>query len=100
MTQDTLVVRIFKYMAVINEVYDEYTKSHGFPSGKCEAEFGRRYVKILLDRHVHTFIDTNNGDILKAATYKAPAKNGVRGNIYAEDLGRSVIDHYGAKYLK
>ena len=49
---------------------------------------------------VHSFVEYTTGDIYKAATYKTPAKNGVRGNIFADDLGKSVIDYHGARYIK
>jgi len=40
-----------------------------------------------------------NGDILKSGSWKAPAPNGVRGNIFTEDFGASSVNEYGAKYL-
>ena len=66
---------------------------------------GKRYMKIIAvdenDRSsVHTFIDMRTGDILRAGTWNAPAKNGVRGHIMQSDRGMSVIDHFGARYLK
>ena len=30
----------------------------------------------------------------------APAPNGVRGNIFENDFGASVVNEYGASYLK
>src|SRR6056297_756156 len=46
---------------------------------------GKRYVKLFYRRgvqnSVYCFVDKTNGDILMAATWKAPAK-GSRGNIY------------------
>jgi hypothetical protein len=47
---------------------------------------------------VHSFVDKSNGDVLKAASWKAPAKH-ARGNIYAADFGKSAISAYGANYL-
>ena len=59
------------------------------------------YAKIIVRGDgVHTFVDLRTGDILKAATYKNPAKNGVRGSIFAEDYGASVINEHGANYLR
>lgn len=59
---------------------------------------GKRYAKIVVNgehqRTVYCFID-KNGDILKSASWKAPAK-GVRGNIYVP-FG-DAIDLYGARY--
>jgi len=46
--------------------------------------FGKKYGKVIRQsgssRSVHCFVDLSNGDLYKAATWKAPAK-GVRGNI-------------------
>lgn len=65
---------------------------------------GSRYWKVV--RHdtmndgkaVHLFIDTTNGDVLKAAGWKAPAKH-ARGNIFEPDFGMGGVTVYGAKYL-
>lgn len=70
---------------------------------------GGRYVRIVREIHnsgqvvsrsVHTFVDSTNGDILKAGGWKAPAKNGRRGSIFAEDHGASCVGHYGANCLR
>ena len=46
-----------------------------------------------------SFVNLENGDILKAASWKAPAK-GVRGNVFDENEGCvTAWDVYGAKYL-
>lgn len=51
---------------------------------------GRKYAKIATGyaksegRGVYCFIDTSNGDIYKAASWKAPAK-GVRGSIFNDN---------------
>lgn len=70
------------------------------PAPVASVEYGRRFAKVMSGTRIHTFIDLGTGDILKAATYKAPAKNGVRGNIFAADFGESVINWHGAKYLR
>lgn len=46
-------------------------------------EAGRRYVRVVRDGSVYCFVDLTNGDILKPASFKAPAKH-ARGNIYNE----------------
>ena len=38
-------------------------------------------------------------DILKGG-WNAPVKNGVRGNIFSDDLGASVVTEHGPMYLK
>lgn len=48
---------------------------------------GKKYIKVTTGNSVHSFIvkadhgKFKRGDILKAATYAAPAKNFARGNI-------------------
>ena len=52
-----------------------------------EFEAGSKYVKIVSisgggSRSVHCFVEKANGNILRAASWKAPARNFVRGNVY------------------
>lgn len=52
-----------------------------------EFEPGSKYVKVVKisaggSRSVHSFVEKENGAIWKAASWKAPAKNFVRGNVY------------------
>ena len=65
---------------------------------------GRRYDKIVSsDDHstgsqrVWGFIDKTNGNILKAATWKAPAKH-ARGNIWENDR-MQFMGAYGPSYM-
>lgn len=63
----------------------------------------KRYVRLVhseygKDRSVYCFVDTTNGDLLKGS-WKAPVKNGVRGNIFDKET-YSNFNHYGPKYLK
>lgn len=62
---------------------------------------GRRYIKIIRsDPHssVHAFVD-KNGDILKPASWKAPAKH-ARGNIFDDENGLASMGEYGPAYLR
>ena len=72
-------------------------------------EGGRKYIKISktstfdgveneMGKSVYCFINKENGDVLKAASWKAPAKH-ARGNIYNEDNGLNAVSAYGANYL-
>jgi hypothetical protein len=69
---------------------------------KIEIIKGRKYAKIVKvsnQRTVHSFIDLSNGDILKAATFNAPAKH-ARGNIFDSNCGvGTAVNVYGANYL-
>lgn len=46
----------------------------------------------------YCFVDVLTGDILKAGTWKAPAKNGIRGNV-KEDSALDIACIYDLKYL-
>ena len=61
-------------------------------NNKLRLDEGKSYIKVVKDGSVHSFIvkqDTGKfkaGDVLKAASWKAPAKNFPRGNIITGDL--------------
>ena len=66
--------------------------------------WGRKYAKVYTEdfrgggRSVFCFVDRENGDILKAAGWSAPAKH-ARGSVLREDR-RSSCGPYGAGYLR
>jgi hypothetical protein len=83
-----------------NHIKENYTF---VSAGKLEFTEGNRYVKIIKveasqSRFVWAFVDKKTGDILKPASWKAPAK-GVRGNIFNDDPLKG-IGPYGPHYLK
>lgn len=92
-----------KFMDRVVQVSDEYWKQMSFTHPKPEFEVveGRRYIKVIRDslgqKSVHLFVD-KNGDILKAATWKSPAKH-PRGSIFSENNGLEALTPFGAKYL-
>ena len=64
-------------------------------------ESGRKYYKLIhkdsISRSVHCFIDKNNGDVYKSASWKSPAK-GVRYNLLddnSRELCYSKCDPFG-----
>lgn len=61
--------------------------------------FGTRYVKITRDGSAHAFVDRTTGDVLKPATWKAPAKH-ARGNIFDAHNGLGSMGEYGPAYLR
>ena len=113
MNNENITARIEAYVGLVNDLIvieeasmgtDRYPELHN----TAFVRTGKKYAKVVTaqlrkngykNESVHTFIDMTNGDILKAASYKAPAKNGVRGHIFSDDLGRSCINSYGANYL-
>ena len=52
-----------------------------------EFEIGKKYVKVVTisgggSRSVHCFVEKENGNIWRAASWKAPARNFIRGNVF------------------
>ncbi|SVD19091.1 uncharacterized protein METZ01_LOCUS371945 [marine metagenome] len=121
MADKKTVDRLYQYMGIVQTMNENYWKGSGFTHSPCpliDVTFGSRYAKVIkrdrkwkdqdvmkemeMDDYgtsVHSFVDLNNGDILKGS-WKAPVKNGVRGNIFAEDLGADRVNEHGPAYLK
>ncbi len=94
--------------AKIDDNYQQYTNliEAGILPPKLVTKRGGRYIKIVRQEHrngkyedssVHCFID-QNGDVLKAASWKSPAKH-ARGNILNPDNGLECMGPHGAAYL-
>ncbi len=64
---------------------------------------GNRFLKIIITSgtnvSVFAFVDKNNGDVLKPASFKAPARH-ARGNVLDEQNGMGSMTSYGPAYLK
>lgn len=88
--------------AVEEKLSETYKDSpNAYPS--IEITEGKVNWKLIMStygsRSVHSFVNRATGDILKAASWNAPAKH-PRGNILNADFGRSALTDYGVKYLK
>ena len=115
MAQDKFMDELNEYVAMVQERVNAYWEERGFQKHLGDPptmtiEMGRKNAKIVSVsnlslplyqqiKSVHTFVNMETGDILKAGSWKAPAPNGVRGNIFTEDHGASVVNEHGAKYL-
>ena len=70
---------------------------------KIKVSMGKKYIKIIKDTGVFAFVMKEDsgkfkkGDILKAAGYRAPARNSARGNVLE---GNYAIQWTGPLYLK
>jgi hypothetical protein len=67
-------------------------------------EPGRRYIRIVSQittnqRSAWAFVDKTNGDVLKPASWKTPAKH-ARGNVFDDHNGLKWIGPYGPAYLR
>lgn len=74
--------------------------------------FGGRYVKVTAEKWqtvggerkriqdmVWAFVDRTNGDVLKPASWRAPAKH-ARENIFSDTNGLKGLTPYGPPYLR
>ena len=87
--RDGLDAEIEEWVAKVNAKYP----------GTRTIEWGRKYAKVMRSGgSVYCFVVRSNGDIMKAANWKAPAKH-ARGNIRDTDPLAGVTD-YGAAYLR
>lgn len=63
---------------------------------------GKKFVRVTkegIQTSAFCFIDKTNGDVLKAAGWKAPAR-GARGNLFDSKGGLGRITPYGTEYNK
>ena len=69
---------------------------------KYVIETGRKYHKIVMEspnhnrppsRSVHAFVDKKTGEVYMAASYKAPAKNGVRFDLRIIEQREFVLEN-------
>jgi hypothetical protein len=89
----------------INEHYAKHFPT--LEADKLTVSFGKRYVKVIAvsgdrtggGRRVYCFVDQTNGDVLKAASWKAPAKH-ARGNVYDKAFGLNGVTEHGGVYLR
>jgi hypothetical protein len=97
--------RVYQFIERYQAMLDDYWKERGYiqPTPTVTTKFGTKYVRIFKRKYgqesIACFIDMRNGDILMAATYKAPAKH-ARGNIFSDQCGMEAMDEFGAKRLR
>ena len=94
------------FLDICHEVHKEHVLqiAPNIPPDDFGVEEGRILWRIVRFNHsgqklVFGFVDKRNGDILKAETFKKPARH-VRGNILNKDNGRSAVDPFGIRYLR
>ena len=100
--QERLLGYVEMVQGKMNAYWEMMKYTHASPDD-ITIDYGKKYARVVhengVQRSVHTFVNMINGDILKSGGWKAPAPNGVRGNIFADDFGASVVNEYGASYL-
>ena len=75
--QQDVEERVYKLAEYVKADYNKYGYKSDF---KVEIKKGRKYWKIITDNSVHCFVDVNNGDVYKPASWNKPAKH-VRYNL-------------------
>ena len=80
--KDAILADYSKFLTNLDHLNDDY-------KDKFAIEFaeGSKYVKIVSisaggSRSVHSFVEKSNGNIWKAASWAAPARNFTRGNVF------------------
>lgn len=69
-------------------------------SVKRGPKYAKVYTKSGPQTSIHSFVNLTTGDVYKAASAGAPAKN-VRGNVFDPDFGAKALDSHGfVRYLK
>lgn len=111
-TRPDVLGRIAEFNVVLAAYCNQKNINANLHTIVIEVQVGQKYARIVRrekwgDNPVtggsaHCFIDLSNGNILKAASFKVPAKQ-VRGNIFELDfdigIGRAVGE-FGAAYLR
>jgi len=101
--------RLDEYVAMVQKKVNRYFEIMEYTFAappEITVDYGKKYARVVKvdqlngGRSVHTFVNMLNGDILKSGSWKAPQKNGVRGNIFAEDVGADRVNEHGAIYLR
>lgn len=87
----------------IHREYIESMFNHVRPDA-FKVNSGTRYDKIVRvcdggGESVHCFVDKKNGDVLKAASWRQPARH-ARGNVFDDDYGLTRMRFYGPEYLR
>ena len=93
------------WLAGVEKISVDYATANypNIPKPTFEASFGTRYVRVFRSSNcghsAHAFVDRTNGDVLKPATFRAPAKH-ARGNIFDPQNGLGSMGEYGPAYLR
>lgn len=97
MSTNSIPAAIDAYVAHLNTLKSDYAE---YRADKPGAKFTRIIGRLGGQDSVHSFIENATGDVLKAATYKAPAK-GARGNIATTEGLADIIARadWSGRYL-
>jgi hypothetical protein len=86
---------VCEYCDILHGIYEK-TASNSFFTQYYLIDSGNKYFKIIMKQKyketdewsssasVHAFVEKKTGNVLMASSYKAPAKNGVRYNLFKD----------------
>lgn len=94
---------------LLNHMNDNFPALLQHTDYKVELEVGQKYARIVraeyrrdnrvaITKSAYGFIDLTNGDLLKSAGWKAPAKH-ARGSLFNSDILKGC-GPYGMDYLR
>lgn len=113
-TQEQIINAINLFMHLLTQEYAKHFEEKGYSPAMTpptfKARIGSKNAKIVQcelrglvwkESSVYCFIALNNGDILKAAGWNAPAK-GARGNIFNDDcdVGKRATVYGSGLYIR
>lgn len=78
------------FVALLQKPIDAHTAAMNIPGNigtKIGYELGKRYAKLIAhagngQRSAFGFVDMTTGDVYKAASWRGPERNFVRGNVH------------------
>jgi len=98
------------FLAAAQAKIDEGYADSPHQSATLEVDAGTKFLRIVEvkwyngeqsdNRSVYVFIEKATGNILKAASWRAPERKNPRSNIFSPDFGASGVTKYGAIYLR
>lgn len=106
-TNPAVAPAIETFVAGCQAIVDRAQSEPGFPVGlkrTLSVRWGPRYARVMnvelgRETSVYAFVDVATGDVLKPATFRAPAKH-ARGNVLDASNGLRHMGAYGPAYLR
>lgn len=106
-TREQLEAAVNKFVKGVQDKMNTYWTDMKYtfaPAPTITWEFAPKYIRVWKieqnGKSIHTFIDATTGNVLKAASWKAPVKTNPRSNVFDADCGLSGVTHFGAVYLR